>query len=424
VSDIPEVSATEARRYAIGGTGLAASRPRKVRPEHVVGVLEHLGALQLDTISTLARAHELVPAARLGHFDRGLIDRALWGTPGGVDHPGPVRTVEYWAHAACVLPVRTWPSYAFRRRDYVRRGKRWHELTDAAIDLVRAGLAEGPITTGDLGGAKSSSEWWDWSESKIAIEWLLDIGEVVCVRRTGWRRVYDFAARALPAEVQGGTGWVEVDGIFGPTDAACHDALIEAAALTLGVGTVADLADVPRLNQAQTKAAISRLIERGRLQQVSVHTWVAPAYMHLEPRAPGTRRRAVLLSPFDPLVWERARTERMFGMRYRIESYTPAPKRERGYYAMPVLAGDRLVGTVDPARTDKGATLTARTVVVEAEKESRAATHRDALAIAAALADAASWVGAERIEVEQVRPASARAAVVQAVSEISSRIKP
>jgi uncharacterized protein YcaQ len=228
----------------------------------------------------------------------------------------------------------------------------------------------------------------------------------------------------LPAEVQGGTGWVEVDGIFGPTDAACHDALIEAAALTLGVGTVADLADVPRLNQAQTKAAISRLIERGRLQQVSVHTWVAPAYMHLEPRAPGTRRRAVLLSPFDPLVWERDRTERMFGMRYRIESYTPAPKRERGYYAMPVLAGDRLVGTVDPARTDKGATLTARTVVVEAEKESRAATHRDALAIAAALADAASWVGAERIEVEQVRPASARAAVVQAVSEISSRIKP
>jgi uncharacterized protein len=422
VSDISELSATEARRYAIGGTGLAATRPRTVRPAHVVGVLEHLGALQLDTISTLARAHELVPAARLGHFDRGLIDRALWGEPGGVDHPGPVRTVEYWAHAACVLPVHTWPSYAFRRRDYVRRGKRWHQLTDSAITQVRALLADGPITAGDLGGAKSSSEWWDWSDSKIAIEWLLDVGEVVCVRRIGWRRVYDFAARALPTAVQEGPDWVEVDGVYGPSDEACHDALIEAATRTLGVGTVADLADVPRLSQAQAKQAVGRLIERGRLTQVSVRTWNSPAYMHVEPRDPGTRRRAVMLSPFDPLVWERDRTERMFGMRYRIESYTPAAKRERGYYAMPVLAGDRLVGTVDPARTDKGSTLTARTVVLE--KESRAATHRDALAIAAALADAASWVAAERIEVEQVRPASAREAVLQAVAEISSRIKP
>jgi uncharacterized protein YcaQ len=284
-------------------------------------------------------------------------------------------------------------------------------------------LAGGPVTTGDLGGAKSSSEWWDWSESKIAIEWLLDIGEVVCVRRLGWRRVYDLADRALPTEARAGApDWVDSDGIYGPTDAACHDVLVEAAALTLGVATVGDLADVPRLSQADARSAINRLVERARLVPVAVAGWSAPAYMHVQSREPGTRRRGVLLSPFDPLVWERARTERMFGMRYRIESYTPAPKRERGYYAMPVLAGDRLVGTVDPARTDKGRTLTARTVVIE--KESKTAPTRDANAIATALADAASWVGAERIEVEQVRPASARDAVVQAVSEWSSRIKP
>ncbi len=419
----PETTITpaDARRLAIGAVGLAAARPRTVRASAVLGVLAELGQLQLDTISTLARAHELVPAARLGQLDRGLIDAALWGAAGGVDHPGPVATFEYWAHAACVLPVEAWPAYAFRRRAYVRKGKRWHDLTDAAIEGVRDALREGgPLTTGDLGGAKSSSQWWDWSESKIAIEWLLDVGEVVCVRRTGWRRVYDLAERALPREVLVRTSeWVDDEGVHGPSDAACHDQLIEAAALTLGVGTIADLADVPRLTQDETKQAVQRLLDLGRLEPVSVDGWAVRAYVHVAAREPGTRRKPVLLSPFDPLVWDRKRTERMFGMRYRLEAYTPAPKRERGYYAMPVLAGDRLVATVDPSHTAKGGTLTARTVVLEAT--SPAALKRDVGYVASALRDAAGWVRAERIEVEQVRPASAQQLVRQAVS---SAIRP
>lgn len=409
------LSASEARRLAIGGAALALPRPRKARAPHVLDVLETLGALQLDTISTLARAHELVPMARLGAVSRDDIDAALWGPAGDPAHPGPVSTVEYWSHAACVLPVDLWPLYAFRRRWYHRRGYRWHSLSDKSVNLIRRQLRDGgPVTTGDLGGAKSSSAWWDWSESKIAIEWLLDVGEVVCVRRVGWRRVYDLAERALPTDVQRPTAdWVHADGVYGLSDDACHDALVERAVLLLGVGTMADIADVHRLYKNATKHAIDRLVEQGRIVEVQVQGWKQPAYMHAAPRSAATRRRPVLLSPFDPLVWERDRLERMFGVFYRIEAYTPAAKRERGYYAMPVLAGDRIIGTVDPARTHKGKTLVARTVVLDSARES---THRaDASAVAAALREAASWVGAEQITVGTVRPAAAEKLVRQAV---------
>ena len=422
-SSAPDLDQQTARRLAIGGAGLAAIRPRQVGSADVLGVLEHLGALQLDTISTLARAHELVPAARLGHLDRGLIDAALWGAGSEIAHPGPVHTVEYWSHAACILPVTKWPAYAFRRREFVRRGKRWQWTTEQAIERVRAQLRAGePITTSDIGGAKTSGAWWSWSDTKVAIEWLLDIGEVVCVRRVGWRRVYDATERALPAEVLDGPQWTESDGVYGPADDACHDELVESAALTLGVATIADLADMQRLKQTATRDAVRRLIEHGRLEQVNVEGWGAPAFVHTAARAAGTRRRAVLLSPFDPLVWERSRTERLFGLRYRLESYTPASKRERGYYAMPVLAGDRIVGTVDPARIDKGRTLQARTVTLEATTP--AAQRRDAHSVATALAEAASWVGADRLEVSEVRPPQARDVVVQAVSAMSSRMSP
>jgi uncharacterized protein len=422
---VPEFTATEARRLAIGGAGLGTARPRSVRPEHVRAVLRDLGALQLDTISTLARAHELVPAARLGSADRTVIDTALWGEPGAVPHPGPVETVEYWAHAACVVPVEKWPAYAFRRREYARRGYRWHQLDDASVEQVRRLVREsGPLTTGDLGGAKASSQWWDWSDAKIAIEWLLDVGEVVCVRRTGWRRTYDLAERALPPEaLEPRAHWVDDQGVVGPSDADCHDELVADAAVLLGVATIADLADVPRLSQEATKSAVRRLIDRGVLTEVRVRTWDTPAYVHVNARSASTRSRAVLLSPFDPLVWERDRLHRMFGMHYRIESYTPAAKRVRGYYAMPVLAGDRIVGTVDPARTDKGSTLTARTVVLESAT-SKTALERDARAVATALAEAARWVGATRVTVENVSPSSAAALVRQSVTEVSRRMSP
>ena len=249
------------------------------------------------------------------------------------------------------------------------------------------------------------------------------MGEVVCVRRVGWRRVYDLAERALPAAVRTpSASWVEADGVYGMSDDDCYDALVERAVRLMGVGTLGDIADVHRLYKTGVKASLHRLIDKGAVQRVEVAGWKQPAFMLAEPTAPGTRRRPVMLSPFDPLVWERDRLERMFGLFYRIESYTPAAKRERGYYAMPVLAGDRIVGTVDPTRTDKGRTLTARIVALDSPRASSQA--KDAQAIAAALGDAATWVGAERIAVGKVRPAAAEGLVRQAIAAVSSRINP
>ena len=160
-------------------------------------MLQRLGAVQLDTISVLARSHELVAYARLGPLPRQTIERAYW-------HPRKPATFEYWAHAACILPLQQWPSFAIRRRAFRARGLRWHEVPEQACAEVLARLrAEGPLTATQLGGAKSGGEWWDWSDVKIAVEWLLDIGEVVCVRRTGWRRVYDLPERVVPAELPG-----------------------------------------------------------------------------------------------------------------------------------------------------------------------------------------------------------------------------
>ncbi len=161
----------------------------------VPAMLRRLGAVQLDTISVLARSHELVAYARLGPVPRDRIERAYW-------HPRQPAAFEYWSHAACILPLEEWPWYAFRRRALRARGKRWHQSHERTCAEVLARLrAEGPLNATQLGGAKAGGPWWDWSETKIAVEWLLDVGEVICVRRDGWRRVYDLPERVLPSEL-------------------------------------------------------------------------------------------------------------------------------------------------------------------------------------------------------------------------------
>jgi uncharacterized protein len=348
----------------------------------VPGVLRRLGAVQLDTISVLARSHELVPYARLGAVGRDRVERAFWSPPAR-----PARAFEYWSHAACVLPVESWPLFAFRRRAFRARGRRWHKVPEDAVLRVLERLRdEGPMTVTELGGARRTSEWWDWSEVKVAVEWLLDIGEVVCTSRRGWRRVYDLPERALPAAVLGSE----------PDDEACLRALVAQAGRTLGVATAADLAEAHRLKRDRVEAVVA---DSG-LVPVEVEGWGAPAWADpaaLEAPVRG-RHRTTLLSPFDSLVWDRRRTERIFGFVHRIEAYTPAHKREHGYYAMPLLAGGRLAGRVDPKR--EGSRLHARTVSVEP---------RAVDALARALREAASWVGCDAIRVGRVTPPAARA---------------
>ncbi|MFJ1705795.1 winged helix-turn-helix domain-containing protein [Kitasatospora sp. NPDC088346] len=372
------LSADQARLIALRAQGLLGAPDRRAG---VRGVLRHLGAVQLDTISVLARSHELVPYARLGAVGRPAVESAYWGA---------AATFEYWSHAACILPVEEWPLFAFRRRAYRARGNLWgHQVSPETYRQVLDQLrAEGPLTSTELGGAKRTAEWWDWSDTKIAVERALSFGDVVCTERRGWKRVYRLAEQAVP------------DALFGqePTDAECLRQLVAQAGAALGVATRADLMDYHRLKAAQ----FDRVVDESGLVPVEVAGWAAPAWADpaaLE-SAPRGRHRTTLLSPFDSLVWDRARTERIFGMTHRLEAYTPKHKRVHGYFAMPLLAGGRLVGRVDPAR--EGRTLVARQVSLAAPK------HLGALA--AALREAAEWVGCDAVRVEalddeRLRPA-------------------
>jgi uncharacterized protein len=357
----------------------------------VPSMLRRLGAVQLDTISVLARSHELVAYARLGAVSRSMIERAYW-------HPRTPAAFEYWSHAACVLPIEEWPYYAFRRRALRARGMRWHAIHERTCAEVKARLqAEGPLTATQLGGAKAGGEWWDWSQTKIAVEWLLDVGEAICVRREGWRRVYDLPERVLPAELLG----------LDPSDGECLARLAGVAARALGVATRADLVDYQRLNHLNSsEAQPTKRIEESALAaglvpvaidgtgRAAVRAWADPGALATAAASTRGRHRVTLLSPFDSLVWDRKRTLRVFGFEHSLEAYVPKPKRRHGYYSMPLLAGGRLVGRVDPVRSGK--TLVARQLSLD--------TPSAAEPMARALREAASWVGCSAVAVEQVSP--------------------
>ncbi|WP_159768151.1 winged helix-turn-helix domain-containing protein [Streptomyces sp. HM190] len=373
-----ELTADEARRIVLRAQGFLGAPDRR---SGVRGVLRHLGAVQLDTISVLARSHELVPYARLGAIGRATVDRAYWATAPDGAHPARPHAFEYWSHAACILPIEEWPHFAFRRRAYRARPQWGHELPDGAYDRVIKQLRdEGPLTATELGGAKRTSEWWDWSGEKVAVERALMYGEVVCVERRGWKRVYDLAERAVPTELLHD----ELD------DTECLRRLVRLAGEALGVGTRADIADYHRLKGEQFDAVVA---DSG-LVPVTVEGWSKPAWA--DPAALATpvrgRHRTTLLSPFDSLVWERARTERVFGFTHRLEAYVPKQKRVYGYFAMPVLAGGHLVGRVDPARD--GRTLVAKQVTLNGPKA--------VPAVVQALLEAASWVDCTHVRVERV----------------------
>jgi uncharacterized protein len=375
-------------------------------------MLRRLGAVQLDTISVLARSHELVAYARLGAVPRERIERAYW-------NPRRPEAFEYWAHAACVLPIEEWPFYAFRRRAFAARGMRWHTVSEKVCDEVLARLrSDGPLNATQLGGAKNGGPWWDWSQTKVAVEWLLDTGHVICARRTGWRRVYDLPERVLPPHL------LDAD----RTDAECVERLVAVAARALGVVTRADLADYQRLRfggagqkadgeaisleEAAAAAGLTPVEIAGPRGGPRVPAWADPAALAVPDgagQAGRGRHRVTLLSPFDSLIWDRKRTLRMFGFEHSLEAYVPRAKRVHGYFTMPLLARGRLVGRVDPARS--GRTLVARQLSLD--------TSWAAEAMGRALRDAAGWVGCDGIELGRVHPVSLEPRVRKAISNLS-----
>ena len=404
------LNADEVRRitlYAQGFLGAGAKRGG------VAGVLRRVSAVQLDTISVLARSHELVAYARLGPVGRAAVEEAYWPST-------KPAAFEYWAHAACILPVADWPYYAWRRRAITARGQRWHKVSEEACEQVLGRLRdEGPLTATQLGGAKAGGPWWDWSEVKIAAEWLLDTGRAVCVRRTGWRRIYDLPERVIPADLLG----------LEPTDDECLIHLVGTVSRALGVATHADFMEYQRLNgyglQLRDTTRLDVAAAAAGLVPVTVHrgpaggsgpsgpgmppgrtvslrasarpvpAWADPAALTwLAAGGRGTHRTA-LLSPFDSLIWDRKRVLRMFGYRHLFEPYVPKEKRERGYFTMPLLAGGQIAGWADPARDGK--TLVARNVFLE--KPTAVAP------MARALTEAAQWAGCSNVVAERVQPA-------------------
>jgi len=354
------------------------------------GLLPQLRGIQLDTISVLARSHELVAYARLGAIPRKAIEATYWGPK--------AETFEYWSHAACVLPLAMWPAFSAQRRSRNERGFRWHQMEDqqrSCTNVVQRLRDDGPLTARELGGAKKGGVWWDWSEVKIAVEWLLDIGTVVCRERRGFERVYDLSERAVPSSLRN----EELD------DETCARLLVESAARAMGVATAKDLAAY----HGFAVKAVQVVLPTTSLRPVTVEGWRETAYLSENAEVglqANLRGRNVLLSPFDSLLWDRARLERLFKVSYRLEAYVPAPKRVVGYFAMPVLVGDRLVGLVDPKRT--GTTLHARHVVV----------HRAGAIdqIAAALREAAAWVGCDTVSIDRVTPTELSGALATSLS--------
>jgi uncharacterized protein YcaQ len=387
-----QLTAGEARRMALRAQGLAGAPDRRAG---VPGMLRALGLVQLDTISVLARSHELVPYARLGAVGRATVEHAYWAQP--------ARAFEYWAHAACILPIEDWPWCAFRRRKaWTYEG--WKQVeSERTFKEVRARLADAPggLTATELGGAKKGGVWWDWSDTKIALERLLHHGEVVCVERRGWKRVYRLAVDAIPAAL------LDKE----PSEGECRLELIAAAGRALGVATTRELAEYYRM----AVRSVPPLVADSGLVPVEVQGWTEPAWADpvalaaMSARSGGRERhRTTLLSPFDSLVWDRPRTLRMFGYAHAIEAYKPAPTRIYGYYAMPILAGGRLIGRVDPKR--EGRTLVARQVALSSVSAAAVAN------TARALREAATWVGCDSVSVERVEPSELARPLAAAVA--------
>lgn len=340
------LSAAQARRVAIAAQRLDAPRPdpaRAVNRGHLRRLVQTIGLLQIDSVNVLARAHLLPVFSRLGPYPVGVLDGAAW----------PARTrdrllVESWAHMASLIPVELEPLLRWRQQEKVDGP--WGMLTRLTeqhpgfLDVVLRTIGElGPSSAGDIEKAleapgRAEAGWWEWSITKIACEHLFATGAITVAQRRGFERIYDLTDRVLPPSV-----------VATPTPARpdAQRALVAIAARAHGVGTVADLADYFRMGVADTRRALADLVEEGVVLPATVDGWREPAYLHREARIPRTVGGAALLSPFDPLVWRRERTERIFGFHYRIEIYTPAPRRVYGYYVLPLLVGDALVGRFD-----------------------------------------------------------------------------
>ncbi|MBW6526006.1 winged helix DNA-binding domain-containing protein [Sphingomonas sp. RHCKR7] len=384
------LSSTEARRIALAAQGFGRRLPLNPGAAQLRALAERLGLFQIDSVNVLTRAHYLPAFARLGHYDRALLERDAWGP---ARHR---RLFEYWAHEASLLPLDLHPllrwrmARAERGETGYRRLRRFAgEERPQAMAVLERIAAEGPLTAADFENGASRSGWWEWSDTKHALEWLLWSGRITTATRRGsFARVYDLPERVLPAALLA---------LPTPAPDAAQAGLVERAARALGVATAADLRDYYRLRPGEGDPAIAALAEAGVLLPVRVEGWSQRAWLHRDAAPPRRVRGAALLAPFDPLVWERGRTERLFGFRYRIEIYVPAERRQHGYYVLPFLLDEALVARVDLKAERAIGVLAARRVTLEPGAPADTMPR-----LLAELERMAAWLGLERVVLGEV----------------------
>jgi len=381
------ISASQARRIAIHAQRLDAPHPSRPGPATLSRAIGHLSVLQLDSVNVFERSHYLPLFSRLGAYDRRTLDRLLHH-----DHGRSLGAfTEYTAHEAAVLPVADWPLWAWRRHAPVRDGyRKWATEHAALIDEVQAEFRQrGALKVSELeheDNVRLGGGWWNHNTVRIAAEWLFRHGELVTVGRDRFERVLALADEVLPAAARAAV----------PRDEALRE-LVRRAARGYGVATLDDLADHPRVKGPSVRAAVDALEASGELEPVEVEGWGRPAWLAAGTRIPRSVTAATVLSPFDPLVWYRPRAMRIFGFHYRISIYTPAAQREHGYYVLPVLVDDDLVGRLDLKSDRKAGVLLVQHAHVEPASHDR----RLELArrLAPVLASAAGWQGLTDVQV-------------------------
>ena len=384
---VDSVSPALARRIALAAQGFGRPLPEAPGTRQVAAVVERLGLLQIDSVNVFERSHYLPAFSRVGDYDRGVLDRLTMGRRG--------RMLEYWAHQASFVPRELWPLFEFRREEYRQAGSEWGGWlveNRALADWLRTELAaNGPMPASAIehDANERRGPWWGWSDVKRTLEWMFRVGEVVCVERRRFERVYALPEQVLAPELLDSP----------PNEADAVRELVGRAAAALGIATEADLADYWRMKRAQVRRAIGDLEEAGVLIPVAVPGWSvggrpAPTWLHRDARRPRRLETAAVLSPFDPVVWFRPRTERLFDFHYRIEIYTPEPERKFGYYSLPVLVDDDVVGRVDLKSDRKAGVLRVQSAWAEP-----GAPDETAARLVPVLRRAASWQGLDGIEV-------------------------
>ena len=374
------LSQAQARRIALVALGFHEPRPARVSARHVARALQRSQLLQIDSVNVLVRAHYMPLFSRLGAYDPSLLEQAGY-------HRRRRIAFEYWGHEASLIhldlhPLLRWRMKRAARGEGIYGGiaRFGRERADFIAQVRREITERGPIGAGELTeGGRSQSSWWGWSDGKRALEWLFWAGEVTTLSRRGFERIYDLTERVLPDAVLGAPT---------PPDDEAQRELLRRSIRALGVASARCLRDYFRLDATDAKARIPELVEAGDLVPATVEGW-GPVYLDPAARMPRKVEARALVSPFDPLVWERTRTEKLFDFRYRIEIYTPAAQREFGYYCLPFLLGDRIV-----ARLDLKADRAVRRLIVQSiHLEHHADPDAVAGPLGAELSHMADWLG-------------------------------